>query len=162
MSLKPLPESKVEDLQENHPDHLDDIALYLNFDMIGSPNYIRGVYQLNQNAPTGTAQITKLLTDYFDSHDLYWEPIRIGGRSDHAPFMRAGIAVDGLFSGAENVLSRAQARAYGHARGGIATDPCYHQACDTIENVSEEALRPIQKIKYTREGVKLALQKEQK
>ena len=133
----------IEDLQENRPEDLDDIALYLNFDMIGSPNYIRGVYQLNRNAPTGTDQITEVLTNYFDQQALYWEPITIGGRSDHAAFMRAGVAVGGLFSGAENVLSQKQAQEYGHERGGIATDPCYHQSCDTIENINTEALNEL-------------------
>lgn len=130
----------VDALEKNYPERVDDIALYLNFDMIGSPNYIRGIYQLDRNAPVGTAQVTQLLTDYFDSRELYWEPIPIGGRSDHAPFMKADIAVGGLFSGAENTLSRLQARQYGHEQSGIATDPCYHQACDTIENISQEAL----------------------
>lgn len=130
----------VNNLEEHQPDQLDNIALYLNFDMIGSPNYIRGVYSLSRNAPAGTEQITKIFTDYFDQHALYWEPIAIGGRSDHAPFMRADIPVGGLFSGAENMLTPKQAQEYGHEGGGISTDPCYHRACDTLENISESAL----------------------
>ncbi|MBV7337020.1 alcohol dehydrogenase catalytic domain-containing protein [Chloroflexi bacterium TSY] len=36
-----------------------------------------------------------------------------------------------------------------------------HETCGVVAEVGE-GVRPIQKIKYTREGVKLALQKEQK
>lgn len=130
----------VEDLRQNHPELLEDIALYLNFDMIGSPNYLRGVYQMDDDAPVGTSQITQVFVEYFNERGLHWEPITIGGRSDHAPFMREGIAVGGLFSGAENRLSPEQAQKYGHANERLVADPCYHQACDTVENVNPDAL----------------------
>lgn len=129
----------VRDLQENAPEELDDIALYLNFDMIGSPNYIRAVYSI-PSAPDGSAEIEAQFTDYFDAQGLGWETTSIAGRSDHAAFMRARIPVGGLFSGAENIMRPSGADLYPHAEVGEPTDPCYHRACDTLDNVNPTAL----------------------
>jgi Zn-dependent M28 family amino/carboxypeptidase len=50
-----------------------------------------------------------------------------------------GIPAGGLFPGAEGIKSAAQAAVYG-GTAGIAYDPCYHQACDTIKNVNTRAI----------------------
>lgn len=130
----------VTDLSENDPDALARIALYLNFDMIASPNYMRAVYSLGASAPTGSQEIEVAFTDYFDAHDLYWETVSIAGRSDHGPFLLAGIPAGGLFSGAEGLMSAEQALHYSHAQVGEPHDPCYHLACDTLANVNATAL----------------------
>jgi hypothetical protein len=44
-----------------------------------------------------------------------------------------------LFSGAEGIKTPEQAATYG-GTAGEAYDPCYHQACDDITNLSSEAL----------------------
>jgi hypothetical protein len=44
----------------------------------------------------------------------------------------------GLFTGAEVVKTEQQAAVYG-GTAGVAYDPCYHEACDTIDNVNETA-----------------------
>ena len=45
------------------------IGLNLNFDMLGSPNYVRFVYDGDGSdsdaGPPGSAQIEKIFTDYF-------------------------------------------------------------------------------------------------
>ena len=120
------------------------ITLYLNFDMIGSPNFVRFVYDGDSSHtmganPPGSDTIEKLFLDYFASLGLPTEPTEIGSRSDHAAFRDAGIPIGGLFTGAEGIKTPQQAALYG-GTAGIAYDPCYHQACDTYANVSLEAL----------------------
>jgi Zn-dependent M28 family amino/carboxypeptidase len=106
------------------------IAAYLNFDMIGSPNYTRYVYGADR-LPAGSAAIQRVFDDWFASQGLTTEEIDISGRSDHGPFADRGIPVGGLFSGADNGLP---------ASSGRPGDPCYHQACDNAGNVSQRAI----------------------
>jgi Zn-dependent M28 family amino/carboxypeptidase len=120
----------------------DQIALYLNFDMIASPNYVRFVYDGDGSAfglagPMGSAQIEELYEDFYASRGLAWEPTQISFRSDYAAFFNFGIPFGGLFTGAEGIKTPAQEEIFG-GTAGIAYDPCYHLACDTIDNVNME------------------------
>lgn len=139
---------------EHYVANLDDEGLAeiyanLNFDMIGSPNYARFVYDGNGDAdgvpggedsgPVGSAEIEQIFTGYFDSKDLASEPTAFDGRSDYGPFIAAGIPAGGLFTGAEGVKTPEQVALYG-GTAGVAYDPCYHQACDTMSNISSQAL----------------------
>jgi len=116
----------------------------LNFDMLGSPNYVRFVYdgdgsETPDAGPPGSAEIEKVFTDYFESQGLPTEPTAFDGRSDYGPFIANGIPAGGLFSGAEGVKTAEQAAIYG-GTVGEPYDPCYHQACDTINNLNSLAL----------------------
>jgi Zn-dependent M28 family amino/carboxypeptidase len=118
------------------------IALYLNFDMIASPNYVRFVYDGDGSAfglagPLGSAQIEELYEDFYASRGLAWEPTEISFRSDYAAFFDFDIPFGGLFTGAEGIKTPEQAAIFG-GTAGIAYDPCYHLACDTIDNVNME------------------------
>jgi Zn-dependent M28 family amino/carboxypeptidase len=118
----------------------DRIALYLNFDMVGSPNYVRFVYDGDDSVgdgnvgPAGSAAIEKLFVDYFASQGLASDPTDFSGRSDYGPFIAAGVGIPsgGLFTGAEGVKTARQAEIYGGV-AGVAYDPCYHQACDSLD-----------------------------
>ena len=123
---------------------LKDIALNLNFDMVGSPNFVRFVYDGDGSAtgakgPSGSGTIEGVFNDYFASQGLATEPTAFDGRSDYGPFIAVGIPAGGLFTGAEDVKTPAQAAIYG-GTAGVAYDPCYHSACDTIENVNKRVL----------------------
>jgi Zn-dependent M28 family amino/carboxypeptidase len=126
---------------------LDRIALYLNFDMVGSPNFVRFVYDGDNSAgggsvgPAGSDVIEQLFVGYFTSQGLASEPTPFNGRSDYGPFIApaVGIPAGGLFTGAELPKTAAQAAIYGGA-AGLAYDPCYHAACDTFDNNSNTAL----------------------
>jgi Zn-dependent M28 family amino/carboxypeptidase len=123
---------------------LKDIALNLNHDMVGSPNFVRFVYDGDGSAfgtdgPSGSGRIEKVFVDYFTSQGLATEPTEFDGRSDYDAFINAGIPAGGLFTGAEGIKTAAQATVYG-GTAGVAYDPCYHQACDTIANLSSTAL----------------------
>ncbi|MET7451174.1 M28 family metallopeptidase [Streptomyces sp. NPDC005574] len=109
------------------------ISDYLNFDMIGSPNPGYFVYD-------DDPAIEKTFKDYFTGLGIATEPETEGdGRSDHAPFKNAGIAVGGLFSGADYIKTAAQATKWG-GTAGKAFDACYHRSCDTASNINDTAL----------------------
>ena len=113
----------------------DDILAMLNFDMIGSPNFARMVYDgdgtVGPEGPTGSGLIEDVFLDYFASQGLFNEPTAFDGRSDYGPFIAEGIPAGGLFTGAEVPKTAAQVAQY----GGIVDaqlDPCYHAPCDTF------------------------------
>jgi Zn-dependent M28 family amino/carboxypeptidase len=116
------------------------IALYINLDMVGSPNFARYV-QGSAATGDGLAAIARreLLAD-FREHDLAVEE-RAGGRfgSDDSSFSQKGIPTMGLYTGAGGPKSETQASLFGGA-AGRPYDPCYHQACDTIANINREVL----------------------
>lgn len=120
---------------------LGKIFANLNFDMLGSPNYVRFVYDGSdaQSGPPGSAQIESLFNDYFAGQGLATEPTAFDGRSDYGPFIEAGIPAGGLFSGAEGEKTAEEAAIYG-GTAGEAYDECYHQACDTVNNLNTKAL----------------------
>jgi Peptidase family M28 len=125
----------------------DKIAAMLNFDMIGSPNFVRFVYDGDLSdseppeggAPPGSAEIEQLFLDYFESQGLETEPTAFDGRSDYGPFIFAGIPAGGLFTGAEEIKTEEQAAIYG-GTAGEPYDPCYHLGCDDIGNLNHTAL----------------------
>jgi Zn-dependent M28 family amino/carboxypeptidase len=125
-----------------------DIELYLNFDMIGSPNYARFVYDGDGSAfgirgPAGSHAIEEVFEEFFASQGLASEPTAFDGRSDYDAFISAGIPAGGLFTGAEDNKTEDQVALY----GGLATfdgevvayDPCYHQACDSLDPIGDGA-----------------------
>lgn len=127
---------------------IKDIELYLNFDMIGSPNFARFVYDGDGDAfgikgPTGSDDIEQVFEEFFASQGLASEPTAFDGRSDYDAFITAGIPAGGLFTGAEGVKTEDQVALY----GGLATfegepvsyDPCYHQACDSLMPIADDA-----------------------
>jgi len=121
---------------------IDNIALNLNFDMLGSPNYFRGVYDGEGAAPdirTGSVNIENLFTTYFNFANLPWNLTEFTGRSDYGPFIENGIPAGGLFTGAEVIKPDNYRKDYG-GLANAAFDTCYHQSCDDIYNIDQEVL----------------------
>jgi Zn-dependent M28 family amino/carboxypeptidase len=123
------------------------IGLNLNFDMLGSPNFVRYVYDGDGSAfgtagPPGSDDIEHTFEAYFASKGLATDPTAFDGRSDYKPFIDVGIPAGGLFSGAEGVKTAAQQARFGGVTGE-AYDRCYHKACDTYSNVSTPGLRQL-------------------
>jgi Zn-dependent M28 family amino/carboxypeptidase len=121
-------------------DEKDDILAMLNFDMIGSPNFARFVYDgdgtVGPEGPTGSGFIEDVFVDYFASQGLFNEPTAFDGRSDYGPFIADGIPAGGLFTGAEQPKTPAQVAQYGGI-AGAQYDPCYHVACDTFAGTGD-------------------------
>ncbi|WP_446210800.1 M28 family metallopeptidase [Micromonospora sp. IBSANI012] len=124
-----------------------DIALYLNFDMVASPNYVFGVYDGDDSAaqgsgpgPKGSAEVEDVFEGFFASRGLATVPSDFTGRSDYGPFIAAGIDIPsgGLFTGAEGRKSAAEAALFGGV-AGASYDPCYHQGCDSMTPVADGA-----------------------
>ncbi|KAF2184755.1 aminopeptidase-like protein Y [Zopfia rhizophila CBS 207.26] len=96
------------------------ILAYLNFDMV-SRGYF-GVFDgdgstHNLTGPPGSDVIEKIFIDDMTSKGVNVTAARFTGGSDYASFMAIGKPVGGLHTGT-----------------GVEQDPCYHQACDTIDN----------------------------
>jgi Peptidase family M28/PA domain len=111
------------------------VVAYLNVDMAGSVNGANLVYDEAIAAP-GSEAITELLETWFADRGIPTGSVDLGGSSDHAGFVAAGIPTGGLFAGATASGSAALPAASGSAT--TAPDPCYHLACDTLENVDIE------------------------
>ena len=125
-------------------EELAEIAMNLNFDMIGSPNYVPFVYDgdgsdIEPAGPPGSEIIEQVFNDAFLARGINPQPTQFSGRSDYGPFIDVGIPAGGLFTGAEGIKTEAQAAEYG-GTAGEQYDSCYHTPCDTLDNVSLEAL----------------------
>jgi len=132
----------VNNLIVSNPDELSNIALNLNFDMLASPNFFTGIYNGSSADPdirNVSVSIQNLFVSYFDALSLPYAFTPFDGRSDYGPFISNGIPAGGLFSGAEKMKSPQQRILYG-GLANTAFDPCYHQACDTIENIDQNSL----------------------
>ncbi|MEV5408864.1 M28 family metallopeptidase [Thermopolyspora sp. NPDC052614] len=125
------------------PDDRARIRLYLNFDMIASPNPAMKVYNGTVSStgavPPGSAEIEGLFRAHFDAVKQPYGEADLGGRSDYVGFMKAGIPTGGLFTGAGGVKTEEEARRFGGV-AGRPYDPCYHRPCDTIANIDHPAL----------------------
>ncbi len=119
-------------------EQIEDIAVYLNFDMIASPNYVPYVYD-NSGAPPGSETVTQVLMEQLDAAGVEGEPIDLTGRSDHYSFEASGVPVGGLYSGAEGLKTSSEAARYG-GEAKAPLDACYHQSCDDLSNINDEAL----------------------
>lgn len=130
-------------------EQLKDIALYLNFDMIGSPNPGYFTYDGNQSTaiesgksvprvPEGSAGIERTFVDYLKAAGKTAQDTGFDGRSDYDGFTLAGIPVGGLFSGAEEKMSPEQAKLWG-GTAEAPFDPNYHKPTDTLDHVDRDA-----------------------
>ena len=131
----------VNDLSQ---EELDRITLYLNFDMIGSPNHVFFIYDGDDSdavgagpGPAGSAEIEKTFEAYYNMKGLPFKGTDFSGRSDYGPFIAAGIPSGGLFTGAEGIKTAEEAATEGWGgTAGQQYDPCYHLACDTYANIN--------------------------
>ncbi|WP_371615901.1 M28 family metallopeptidase [Streptomyces sp. NBC_00454] len=121
------------------------IALYLNFDMIASPNPAQFVYDGDDSdktgegaGPAGSAQIEALINGFLDRKGKPHEGSDFDGRSDYGPFIANGIPAGGTFTGAEGIKTPEQAARYG-GTAGAPYDPNYHGAGDTLKNLDLKA-----------------------
>ena len=102
----------------------DRIALYLNFDMVGSPNYIFMVYDADESTfeapvaiPPGSTAIEDVFESFFTLRNEPYDDSEFSGRSDYQAFIVNGIPAGGLFTGAEEIKTAEQAGDLGRHRG---------------------------------------------
>jgi Zn-dependent M28 family amino/carboxypeptidase len=115
------------------------IGVYINLDMVGSPNFVRFIQSSAATSEVAGIAKRELLADIHD-HALAVEE-RSGGRygTDDSSFSEKGVPTVGLYTGAGGSKSEAQAALFG-GTAGRPYDPCYHRACDTIANIDREVL----------------------
>jgi Zn-dependent M28 family amino/carboxypeptidase len=113
--------------------------------MVGSPNYMLGVYDGDDSLgagtepPEGSAAIEELFHRFFDKLGTGSVDTVFSGRSDYGPFIALNVPAGGLFTGAEGVKTAEEAALFG-GTVGEAYDECYHAACDDLGNVNRSAL----------------------
>nr|WP_090276123.1 M28 family peptidase [Mycolicibacterium komanii]CRL69276.1 putative aminopeptidase [Mycolicibacterium komanii] len=132
------------------PDELRDIALYLGFDMLGSPNAGYFTYDGDQSAqpnpaipaqsvPEGSAGIERTLAGFLNLAGVRPADMPLSEFTDYYPFLTAGVPVGGLTAGSSQRKTEIQARLWG-GRVGVPFDPNYRTKRDTVENVNRDAL----------------------
>jgi Zn-dependent M28 family amino/carboxypeptidase len=118
---------------------LSSIAVYLNLDMLGSPNGGRFVYDgATTTRPAQSGVVSQLFVRALEAAGLVWQSVSVGS-SDNVPFDQFGIPSSGLFSGANEIKSPGQAELFG-GTGGAPADACFHLACDTTANIDRKLL----------------------
>jgi Zn-dependent M28 family amino/carboxypeptidase len=126
----------------------DAITTYLNFDMLGSPNFQIGVYDADNSSKAnaadakispGSVETADFFQGYFDGIGQPWTDTPVSGRSDYKPFADNGIAFGGVFSGGDGIKTAQQQQMFG-GTAGVAYDPNYHTERDDISNVNRTSI----------------------
>ncbi|QGI85536.1 hypothetical protein CEK25_012265 [Fusarium fujikuroi] len=106
---------------------VNNLLVYLNFDMVSKGFF--GVADTDgsshgSKAPKGSEVTEKIFTEYFESQGIEVTPAVLTNGSDYAPFWQNLNKPFGFL----------------HTGTAVAQDPCYHQACDTIDNPDSKTL----------------------
>jgi aminopeptidase S len=123
----------------------DRIALYLNLDMVASPNpgyLVRGGagHSSRKSGSDRSTSVARVLVDQLAVAGVTAETIEFEeGASDYEPFVEAGIPSAAALSGDRQVKTAEQAARWG-GRADEVFDPCYHKACDRLNNIDATAL----------------------
>ncbi|MFT4470387.1 M20/M25/M40 family metallo-hydrolase [Arthrobacter sulfonylureivorans] len=128
---------------------------YLNVDVVGSPNGVVFVYDGDgsdldgfntedsdseaEAGPEGSGAVEQVFLDILRGEGIEALPFGFIEDSDYDAFVRGGIPAGGLFTGDAGTKSEAEARTFG-GQAGEQYDECYHEACDTIDNVDMTVL----------------------
>ena len=135
--------SYVNDLAQSEREK---IALYLNFDMVGSPNHVFFIFDGDDSdeagegpGPEGSAQIEALFEQFYNQRGLPYKGTDLDGLSDYRAFIAVDIPSGGLFTGAAGIKTAEEATLWG-GTAGAQYDPCFHVACDTFDNNNNVAL----------------------
>jgi hypothetical protein len=131
-------------------DQLNNIAMYLDFTMLGSQNAGFFTDDGDQSGPPspgiafgdvpdGSAGIERTLAGYLSLAGKRPADMPLSTRGDYHPFMVAGVPVGGVTAGGSQAKTAVQARLWG-GQAGVAYDPNFQGPGDTVANVNREAL----------------------
>ena len=131
-------------------ERLNDIALYMDFVMLGSANAgfftddgdqsgPPGAGVSAADVPEGSAGIERTLGGYLNLAGKRPADMPLSTRTDYHPFMVAGVPIGGMTTGASQTKTTVQARLWG-GQPGVWFDPNYQSARDTVDNINREAL----------------------
>jgi len=145
-----VPEGPTKYLGGLSRDQVDDIAVYLGADAIGSPNAGYFTYDGDQSGqpnpdippqsvPAGSAGVERTLAGYLNLGGVRPADMPLSRAADYAAFLAAGVPIGGLTAGTSQRKTEVQARLWG-GQAGVAFDPNYHTPQDNIDNVDRKAL----------------------
>lgn len=115
------------------------IRLFMDYDMLASPNYVNQIYNSTNDAnPLGSEELRDLYVNWYDSQGLNYTFAPFDGRSDYVGFLVAGIPAGGFSTGADGTKTAQEQEMFG-GKAGYWHDPCYHQLCDDLNNLNLKA-----------------------
>lgn len=131
-------------------DQLDDIAIYLSADMLGSPNAGYFTYDGDQSGqpnpdipprtvPAGSAGVERTLAGYLNLGGVRPADMPLSRTVDYSAFLAAGVPVGGLTTGSSQRKTEVQARLWG-GQPGVAFDPNFQTPRDNVDNIDRDAL----------------------
>jgi aminopeptidase Y len=124
------------------------IRLFMDYDMLASPNFAYQVYNATDALnPAGSQALRDLYTKWYEKQGLNWTYIPFDGRSDYDAFIKHGIPAGGIATGAEGIKSKKEQKMFGGVAGDW-YDPCYHQLCDDLNNLNMTAWELNAKVSY--------------
>jgi hypothetical protein len=125
-------------------EQIQDISVMQDYDMLASGNYARFIYDGNGDehgfaGPNGSGVLEQVYKDWYDSQGLAYETIPFDGRSDYGVH-------ESRNPGRRHLRRRRGRQDCGALQlyGGTAGqpfDPCYHQLCDMLANISRQGLK---------------------
>ena len=129
---------------------LNDIALYLDFTMLGSPNAgfftddgdqsgPPGSGVSSSDVPEGSAGVERTLGGYLYAAGKRPADMPLTTRADYHPFLVAGVPIGGMTTGASQTKTEVQARLWG-GQAGAPFDPNFQGSRDTVDNINRDAL----------------------
>ncbi|QUH04559.1 M20/M25/M40 family metallo-hydrolase [Saccharopolyspora erythraea] len=132
------------------PEQVEAIALYLNYEMLASSNYVNFVMDGDDSdhpdtggpaAPPGSGQVEAVMAQ---GYRIQREPLKTADfasmRSDSEAFIAAGIPSGGAHGGIRGLKTPEEAAVFGGTAGQF-YDPCYHQSCDDLAHANLAAMR---------------------
>ncbi|KAI1653157.1 hypothetical protein F4813DRAFT_279227 [Daldinia decipiens] len=127
-----------------HREELQKIRLYLDANMLGSPNGALKVYDGHGSSfgtpgPHGSGEAETTLTQGFEAQGVNFTRTEISNRSDYATFFDAQIPFAGLFSGANGLKTWKEVGMFG-GDAGVPYDANYHERDDNIHNINMTTL----------------------
>ncbi|KAI0180157.1 hypothetical protein GGR52DRAFT_587742 [Hypoxylon sp. FL1284] len=123
-------------LDSIYPEELDQVKLYLDVNMVGSPN---GALKVYRGGDKKDNRVGNVLEDGFQAQGISPMIAEISKRSDYTPFLEARVPFNGLFSGADGYKSKEEADRFG-GQADEPYDPNYHGVGDNLQNINATTL----------------------
>lgn len=117
-----------------------DILLYLNVDMVASPNggyFVQGGKgkKVSRSGPAGSGLVAHVLLDQLKKTGVIAKNVKFDdAESDYGPFIDAGIATAGVLDADNDIKTAKQALGWG-GQAGEPMNPQYHRKGDTLADI---------------------------